>query len=262
MSAPNTERLRRTLITGAASGIGAALVKRLADAGEEVVGIDRRSADNIVACDLSDEAAVAGLARDCGPVDAIAHVAGLPGTSDSADIVRVNFLAIRQLSDALHDTLMQADQPAIVSVSSITAHRCEISDARLAELADAPADEIRQEAAAMDGTAAYAFSKKLLNVWTSVQAARLIGAGCRVNAVAPGPVETAILDDFRRSMGADRIAAAAKLAGRHGTPDEIAAAAQFLLSPAASWVNGVVLDCDGGFGAARFANSIEQEGTR
>ncbi|MGB3754457.1 MAG: SDR family oxidoreductase [Parerythrobacter sp.] len=253
---------RRTLVTGAASGIGAALAGRLADAGEEVVGVDRRAGDGIIACDLSDESAIAALARECGAVDAIAHVAGVPGTFDPASIVRVNFLAIRQLSDALHDALMRADRPAIVSVSSITAHRCDLPDARLAELVDAPAAEIQREAATMDGTAAYAFSKKLLNVWTKVQAARLIGAGCRVNAVAPGPVETAILDDFRRSMGADRIAAAEKLAGRHGTPDEIAAAIQFLLSPAARWVNGVVLDCDGGFGAARFVNSIEQEGTR
>lgn len=69
--------------------------------------------------------------------------------------------------------------------------------------------------------------------------------------MSPGPVETPILADFRSSMGADRIAAAEALTGRHGRPEEIAQAIFFLLSPRASWVNGVDLKVDGGFHALR-----------
>ena len=72
----------------------------------------------------------------------------------------------------------------------------------------------------------------------------------RVNAVSPGPIETPIIDDFRTSMGPS-VDGAADIVGRLGRAEEVAAAVAFLLSPAASWVNGVDLELDGGLLAAR-----------
>ena len=228
-------------------------MRQLSNSGEAPVGIDRNAGTDLIVCDLLSEQSVNDFAGDLDPVSGIAHVAGLPGTHSPADIVRVNFLAIRQFTNLLLPEMEQsgADARAIVSVSSVTAHRCELPEADLAMLANAPDSKVQQAARAMDGTQAYAYSKKLLNVWTQMSAARLIERGIRVNAIAPGPVETPILKDFRTSMGADRIAAAETLTGRHAAPDEIAAAAAFLLSPAASWINGAVVPCDGGFSAAR-----------
>ena len=228
-------------------------MRQLSDSGKAPVGIDRNAGTDLTVCDLLSEQSVDDFAGSLDPVFGIAHVAGLPGTHSPADIVRVNFLAIRQLTNLLLPGMEQSEAAAraIVSVSSVTAHRCELPEGDLAMLANAPDSEVQQAARAMDGTQIYAFSKKLLNVWTQMLAARLIGRGIRVNAIAPGPVETPILKDFRTSMGADRIAAAETVTGRHAAPDEIAAAAAFLLSPAASWINGAVVPCDGGFSAAR-----------
>ena len=250
---------RRILVTGAASGIGAALMRVLREQNATPIGIDRTATPDITVCDLTSEQSARECAAEIGAVSGIAYVAGLPGTHLTADIVRVNFLAIRQLTDLLLREMSQSEPQvsAIVSVSSVTAHRCEMPELDLAVLADAHDSDVQQAAAAMDGTQAYAFSKKLLNVWTQMLAARLIGRGIRANAIAPGPVETPILEDFRTSMGADRIAAAENVTGRHGTADEIAAAAAFLLSPAASWINGAIIPCDGGFSAARFAQKFE-----
>jgi NAD(P)-dependent dehydrogenase (short-subunit alcohol dehydrogenase family) len=102
----------------------------------------------------------------------------------------------------------------------------------------------------LSGSGAYDLSKKLLATWSVATAAAQLSRGVRVNALSPGPIETPIIDDFRTSMGAG-VDDAAAVVGRHGRPEEVAAVAAFLLSPAASWVNGVDLELDGGLLAAR-----------
>jgi len=240
------------LVTGAASGIGAALVARLRAAGRRSVGLDLRAsdADLSLSCDLADaDARAAAVAAIDAPLDGIAHVAGLPGTHAPGWVLAVNLFAIVDLTRRLEARF--APGAAIVAVSSIAAQRCDWPEPALAALiaGEGVPDDL-------SGAAAYELSKRALSLWVTMEAARLAPRGVRVNAVSPGPVETPILADFERSMGPARLAAAARLAGRHATADEIAAPVAWLLSGEAAWVNGVDLRVDGGFHAIRAARAL------
>jgi NAD(P)-dependent dehydrogenase (short-subunit alcohol dehydrogenase family) len=236
---------RRILVTGAASGIGAALAARLAAAGDTVIGLDRAGCE--VICDLADPAAIATAADQiAGPLDGIAHVAGLPGTADPQTIMAVNCEAPRLLTEALASLLVPG--ASVVAVASITAARCPLEDVEKDRWLARP---LAERPVLADGKTAYEYSKALLIRWVQHAAAAFRSRGIRVNAVSPGPVETPILADFEASIGADRIAAAAALTGRHARPDEIAAVIQFLLGADAGWINGTDIKVDGGYHALR-----------
>ncbi len=227
------------LVTGAASGIGAALRAQLGDA---AIGLDRANAD--IVCDLSDASAITAAAAQIeGPLSGIAHVAGLPGTAEPAAILAVNMRAPQLLTDALLPKLI--DGASIVAVSSVTALRCTWPVDELDGLLNGNAPP------AMEGVRAYELSKAALNRWALRMAVQLKDRHIRVNTVSPGPVQTPILTDFEASIGKDRIDAVAAMVGRHAEPAEIADVIAFLLSDAARWINGTDVKADGGYHAVR-----------
>lgn len=220
----------------------------MARLGESAIGLDRAGAEII--CDLTDEDAIRSAADQIeGTLDGIAHVAGLPGTARTIDIFKVNSFAPALQTESLLPKLKQG--ASIVAVSSVTALRCDWANEALDELIDGGLSGLPTKARQLPGVKAYEVSKAILNRWVQRSSVMLRPHFIRVNSVSPGPVETPILADFKTSIGEDRIAAAADLVGRHGQPDEIAAAIQFLLSDAAGWVNGTDLKVDGGYHAAR-----------
>jgi NAD(P)-dependent dehydrogenase (short-subunit alcohol dehydrogenase family) len=249
----------RILVTGASSGIGAATATLFRDAGDEVVELDVRPRAGGIACDLANPSDVVRAADAIeGALDGIAHVAGVPGTHAPQRILAINFLGPRLLTERLLPKLSAGG--AIAFVSSLASQRCTWPDADLFAVtkeADFDAAAAHLDAHAIDGSATYDLSKRLLEFSLPDFVRRALPFGVRVNLVSPGPVETPILDDFRATMGVERIAAAAHLAGRHGRPGEIAAALAFLLRPSASWINGINLIADGGLSSLRVASERE-----
>lgn len=247
------------VVTGAASGIGAALIGQLRDRGQDVIGLDRVPGEDILVCDLADPASVdAALAQLPAALGGLANVAGVPGTAPADVVLAVNYLAPRLLGDAISPRLLPG--AAVVNVASVAAHRnTQPPDALAALTAVADLEGVAAWLSEhpLEGPAAYDTSKRVLVDWTVLLAAGLLPARTRALSVSPGPVETPILRDFAASMGQDAMDRSEAAVGRHGRAEEIAAVISFALSPAATWLNGIDILVEGGLMAARAAATVK-----
>lgn len=93
---------------------------------------------------------------------------------------------------------------------------------------------------------AYAMSKAAVNSFTVSMAAELAPRNIRVNAVAPGPVDTDLINGYRESDEAMHALSSMAALGRIGTPDDIAQIVLFLASPASGWLTGQIIQASGG----------------
>ena len=246
---------KRFIVTGAASGIGAAVAERLLSAGAEVVSLDRNTPTAAVSrhveVDLANPRSIdAAVEQLDGQFDGLMNVAGIPGTAPADLVLAVNSLAVRHLTEALFDRLKPGGSVTIVSSTAGFGW-----PARLDTIRDLLATDTFEEGAAwfkanpQQGNA-YNFSKEVTTVYTMTMGLAVIEMGLRINAVLPGPVETPILVDFEESMGKDNLDGVKELLGRHADPADIASALIFLASDEARWINGHALVVDGGITGA------------
>jgi NAD(P)-dependent dehydrogenase (short-subunit alcohol dehydrogenase family) len=239
-------------VTGSASGIGAAVRDRLLAAGHRVIGVDRVAAD--VIADLGTPAgrveAVEGVTAACGGelsgLVTCAGVAGLP-TRPASLLVSINYFGTVDLVDGLRDPLA-AGSGSVVAISS-NSTTCQPGFSFDLVEACLAGDEAAAGALADQGdsVSAYPATKTAIARWIRRNATKpaWIGAGVRLNALAPGLVETPLAVEQRNDPTIGPLVAMFPLPmGRGGTPAEIADAADFLLHN--QFCVGTILLIDGG----------------
>jgi NAD(P)-dependent dehydrogenase (short-subunit alcohol dehydrogenase family) len=240
---------RTAVVTGSTKGIGLAIARAFAGEGARVVVNARGVADcEAVAreiggvalpADLSRPEEVRRLAREAaaalgGVVDILVNNAGQPRVAPSVDLaeadyrttLELNLNAAFLLSQEVGRGMLARRRGAVINISSINGtvpfpHRL-----------------------------AYCVSKAGLNMLTRVLAIEWAASGVRVNAIAPGYVETEIVKGLTARGILNREALARRTPmGRLGEPEEIAAVAVFLASDEASYITGEIVTADGGWSA-------------
>jgi NAD(P)-dependent dehydrogenase (short-subunit alcohol dehydrogenase family) len=240
-------------VTGAASGIGAACRTRLEATGFTVIGVDLHDTD--ITADLGTAAgraeAIAGITEGCGGALAgIITCAGLAGSPSRAGslLASVNYFGTVDLLTGLRELLADGGSAVIISSNSTTVQPAIPAPLVAAFLAH-DEGEARSLADAAGSMVTYPASKLALAHWVRGQAtgSDWAGADIRLNAIAPGMIETPMVTGMRDDPEVGPLLAMLPIPiGRPGKPEEIAALAAFLLGPDAGYFCGSVLFCDGG----------------
>jgi 2,3-dihydro-2,3-dihydroxybenzoate dehydrogenase len=242
------------VVTGAAGGIGAAVVERLARSGSRVIGADRAEPatrpgvlGKVRRLDVRDaeavEAFVDSVESDDGPVSMLVNAAGVltTGSALSApttawrEMFEVNTFGLMNVSLAVARRMVPRRHGAIVSVTSNAAKVPRV------------------------GMAAYAASKAAAEAFSHSLALELAENGIRCNTVAPGSTRTAMLTRLWSECGGEQQTLSGNLETykpgiplqRVAEPDDIARAVEFLLSPAAHHITMQSLTVDGGASLGR-----------
>jgi NAD(P)-dependent dehydrogenase (short-subunit alcohol dehydrogenase family) len=246
--------MRTIVVTGSASGMGAATKARLEAAGDKVIGVDIKDADVVADLGTAEgrQAAVDGVAALTDSLDGLVTWAGLPGLTDRPGslLASVNYFGSIALLEGLRPLLAKGDRPAAVAISSnsTTVQPGVPMDVVQACLAgDEPG--ARAAADAASSLATYPATKTAIAWWVRRNAPTeaWAGAGITLNAVAPGAVETPLLQASREDPTVGGFIDAFPIpVGRKGTADELAAFVQFLLGPDARFFCGSVIFVDGG----------------
>jgi NAD(P)-dependent dehydrogenase (short-subunit alcohol dehydrogenase family) len=232
-SARNVGGARRAptaLVTGAAGGIGGALFSAFRDAGYDTIGVDLAPAEGIATLDITDAAAVTAFTASLDSLAVLVNAAGVISLrqeydpSEFARVVDVNLAGTLRMSVACRAALARA-RGVIVNIASMHA------------IFGAPLSP------------GYAASKAGVVQLTKSLAVAWAEDGIRVNALAPGWIETPMTAPARADAARNQAILDRTPLGRWGTPDDLVGPVLFLASEGARFITGAVLAVDGGYSA-------------
>lgn len=229
----------KIVITGASSGIGLAIAKRLASLGKPMILQYRKNVEQLsdavpdatlVKVDFSDLKAVEDFAASLDDVEILVNAAavtetGLLPTLETESIekmISVNILATTLLCRAVLPRMCLKRKGVIVNISSVTAQKV------------------------FRGQSVYGGTKAYIETLSKGIAAECSKKGVRCNCVAPGSILSGTMEKLVISTAGTDLKGV-NASDRFGTPDDVAAAVEFLCSDNSNYINGAVLAVNGGF---------------
>lgn len=244
---------KNAVVTGGASGIGAAITARFIEHGARVWVLDRDTPATLAGqpapeqnagaviylqCDVADHMAVRNaLSNAPAKLDilvnnaGVSHIGNIAATTeeDFDRVYQVNVKGLYNVTHACIDRLIANGAASIVNIASVAA------------------------SIGLEDRFAYSMSKGAVLAMTRSIARDYVAAGVRCNAISPARIHTPFVDDYlKKNYPGQETAMFAKLAatqpiGRMGTPEEVAAMAVFLCSTDAGFITGSDFSLDGGF---------------
>jgi len=242
--------VRIIVVTGSASGLGAATRSRLEKAGDTVIGVDLRDAE--VEADLSSREgrseAIDTIAARSDVLDGLVVCAGLgPHVTPASLLVAVNYFGAVNVLDGLLPLLARGTSPAAVAVASNSIGLVPDEGTVVDTMLGGDEDAARTIAERIPGAVLYGLTKQALARAVRRRAVAWGEAGVRLNAIAPGPTMTPLLqgslDDEALGPLVDALPIPMR---RRAEPEEMAGIIAFLLSADASYVHGSIWFADGG----------------
>ncbi len=265
MKNPFTYQGKRVVITGAYSGVGAAAVELLSSLGaSEIVALDIKEPQGpitrFIETNMGDAAAIdAAVAAIDGPVDALFNNAAVAATIPAVEVMKINYLGPRRLSEAMLPKIPEGG--AIAFTASIAGGQW---PQRLAEIQEFLAIGEREKAIAWIEDhpelvgGGYEFSKECLQIYTMLSSKSSMAKGVRTNSLCPGPIDTPLLPDFKQTMTETVINwQIEQTHGKLASSEDVAKALVFLGCDASAFVNGVNLTADLGFSAALTTGQLD-----
>jgi NAD(P)-dependent dehydrogenase (short-subunit alcohol dehydrogenase family) len=260
---------KRVVLTGGATGIGAALAELLDDLGvEHLTILDIKEptgrCDRFICTDLSDPASLdAALGQLTDRIDVVFSNAGVAANAGVRTCMAVNVAASRRLADGLIDRIPAGG--TIVFTASMAGNGWPAKLGEINALLDlADWDEFLDWCEAHPEVVedVYGFSKMCMQVYVMRACYASIRRGVRINSICPAPVDTPLMADFRETMG-DKVidwSVTVQGNGRMAVAADIAPPLVFMGSDAASFINGVNLLVDAGFTAAMTTGQADFSG--
>lgn len=242
------------VLTGGATGIGAAAAKKLLAKNVDLTILDlvepEPSTAQFVRCDLSDPAAIdQAIKKLPKAIDALVNVAGVSNAAPRETIMGVNFLGLRHLSESLLPRVNVGG--TIVNIASTAAFDWKNRTSIINDLLDTNSFETgldwlrTHESEWIDNP--YKFSKQCTAAYTYRAVGQAIKNEVRVNCIHPGSTGTQLTADFKNLVGKELYDWGVEQVGRQGTPEDIAEVIEFLALGPCQWLNGVEIVVDGGF---------------
>lgn len=242
------------VITGGASGIGAAIAKQLESEGNRVVTVDIKEADILADLSTSEgrQGAITAIREATADgIQGLVTSAGLGShVPDNSLITRVNYCGTVDLIEGLREHL-GSNSAAVLLISSNSAPM-QTNPEFIEQLLAGDLDAAVTTAQGMDGQPVYSGTKQAVTIWMRRNAAAYANDGIRMNAIGPGytrtPLSAAVEDDPTYGEAIKQFIASIPV-GRPGVPEDMADAASFLLGERAGFICGAMLFVDGGHDA-------------